>query len=266
LYKVSKLNKYPKFFNFNLENNLNVAKQQRWLVKNSLLTESIIPNSFLITQSKKLLGTGLVNKDFSNSTLWLPTKHSNLSSAESSIHLNNISNQLYQTVKPINHLKTNQILHSNFVNINFFENSRIWLFKKYFFNSNQNFNTIIDLPVTNSSLTPNNTQTVQNINFTTNIYTNSIISHLNNNLVPSISARLDSTNALPSCTVTYPIHNNIRLSTSQLDIISGSNVNFFATITSNPKQLTHGNTGYFNMYTVTNPDVANSATNLKFNT
>jgi hypothetical protein len=29
LYKVSKLNKYPKFFNFNLENNLNVAKQQR---------------------------------------------------------------------------------------------------------------------------------------------------------------------------------------------------------------------------------------------
>jgi hypothetical protein len=50
-------------------NNLNVSKEQRWLTKNSLLSESIIHNSFLISQSKKLIGSGFLDKDFSTKTL-----------------------------------------------------------------------------------------------------------------------------------------------------------------------------------------------------
>jgi hypothetical protein len=46
-----------------------MAKQQRWLTKNSLLNESIMPNSFLVTQSKKLIGLGFLDKDFTDKTL-----------------------------------------------------------------------------------------------------------------------------------------------------------------------------------------------------
>jgi hypothetical protein len=69
LNKTLSINNYPRFFNFNIENNLSVSKQQRWLSKNSILSESIIPNSFLITQSKKLIGSGVFDNDFTNKTL-----------------------------------------------------------------------------------------------------------------------------------------------------------------------------------------------------
>jgi hypothetical protein len=69
LNKIRHAKNYPLFFNFNLESNLNLSKQQRWLTKNSLLTESLINNSFLITQAKNLIGSGLLDKDFSSKTL-----------------------------------------------------------------------------------------------------------------------------------------------------------------------------------------------------
>jgi hypothetical protein len=69
IYKFNRLSKSPIFFNFNIENNLNIAKQSRWFTKNSLLSESIIPNSFLITQAKKLIGLGFLDKDFTDKTL-----------------------------------------------------------------------------------------------------------------------------------------------------------------------------------------------------
>lgn len=64
-----KVHNYPLVFNFNIKNNLNVANQQRWLTKNSLLTESIVNNSFLFTQVKKLIGTGSFNNSFTNQSL-----------------------------------------------------------------------------------------------------------------------------------------------------------------------------------------------------
>jgi hypothetical protein len=66
LYKV---HHSPTVFNFNIKSNLDIANQQRWLTRNSLLTESIVHNSFIFTQAKKLIGTGLLNKDFTNQTL-----------------------------------------------------------------------------------------------------------------------------------------------------------------------------------------------------
>jgi hypothetical protein len=72
---LDKLNRFlskpknPSNFDFNIENNLNISKQQRWLVKNSLLSESILNNSFLITQSKKLIGLGTLDKDYTSKTL-----------------------------------------------------------------------------------------------------------------------------------------------------------------------------------------------------
>lgn len=54
---------------FNLLNNLNIAKEQRWLTKNSLLTEFLSKNSNLFTQSKKLLGLSLYTTNVSAKNL-----------------------------------------------------------------------------------------------------------------------------------------------------------------------------------------------------
>jgi hypothetical protein len=69
LYKLSLGKNHPSLFDFNLESNLQISKQQRWLVRNSLLTESITNNSFLITQAKKLIGVSLFDKNFTGKTL-----------------------------------------------------------------------------------------------------------------------------------------------------------------------------------------------------
>jgi hypothetical protein len=69
LHGIQKTKNYPSLFNFNLATNLELAKQSMWLSKNSLLSESIMPNSFLITQSKKLLGSGFLDKNISDKTL-----------------------------------------------------------------------------------------------------------------------------------------------------------------------------------------------------
>jgi hypothetical protein len=135
---LNKTKNHPHTFNFNLKSNLDVSNQQRWLTKNSLLTESITNNSFLITQAKKLIGTGLLNKDFSNQNLWLPSQSSKLSSIESYIHFKNISQQFIQTNNKVNFLKpTNIHTTSHFNNLNFFESCRLFLVKKYFFVNNQ---------------------------------------------------------------------------------------------------------------------------------
>merc|ERR1712023_108097 len=69
LYKLSRSSLFRSKFNFNLESHLNISNQQRWLTKNSLLSESIIHNSFRITQAKKLLGTGLLNPNYTSNSL-----------------------------------------------------------------------------------------------------------------------------------------------------------------------------------------------------
>lgn len=125
LNRVVKEHLYPLNFNFNLTKNLNIANQQRWSTRNSLLTESILSNSFLITQSKKLIGTGMLSKDFTNSTLWLPSKSLQFSTAEASLHLNNLSHTYNHLSLQNLFLKPNHLHGTDLYNLNFFENSRL---------------------------------------------------------------------------------------------------------------------------------------------
>jgi hypothetical protein len=69
MYNLYSKKNYPLLFDFNINTNLENAKQQRWFVRNSLLSESIINNSFLVTQAKKIIGLGSTSRDFSSNTL-----------------------------------------------------------------------------------------------------------------------------------------------------------------------------------------------------
>jgi hypothetical protein len=69
LYKLPKYYKYPILFDFNVFTNLATSKEHRWLTRNSLLSQSLTSNNYLITQSKKLIGTSSINKDLSSKSL-----------------------------------------------------------------------------------------------------------------------------------------------------------------------------------------------------
>jgi hypothetical protein len=55
--------------NLNTQDALRNAKQDRWLVRNSLLSENLVINSNAFTQSKKLLGVNFLNSEAASSNV-----------------------------------------------------------------------------------------------------------------------------------------------------------------------------------------------------
>jgi hypothetical protein len=51
-------------YDFNLHTNLLAAKELRWVVKNSLLSEFFLKNSQAFTVSKSQLGLSFLNSEF----------------------------------------------------------------------------------------------------------------------------------------------------------------------------------------------------------
>lgn len=123
------LHKSLTYFDFNLLTNINSGKEQRWLAKNSILTEFLTKNTNAFTQSKKLLGLSNYNNNFSNKNIWLASKLSNLNNTETLSYINNLNSSLYPTT--VNNSDYNFSTHtpilkkSSLYNLNFFENSRI---------------------------------------------------------------------------------------------------------------------------------------------
>jgi hypothetical protein len=230
---------YPLTFSFNLKQNLNTSYQQRWLTKNSLLTESLVNNSFLITQVKKVIGMGVLNNDFSKKSLWLPSQSTKLSTAESYLQLNNV---LRKSNSNYSFLLNSQLNNPNFTNINFFENSRFFLAKKYFFTNNisNNLVSLYSKVIGNSCVkltTLNPTQS----KLSTNTYTNNLSYLIINSNTPSLYAHTKTRNTFSS---TNYLNNLVTLNTPNLDIINSSNTQFFFTLTSNLSKF--NNTKYFN--------------------
>lgn len=251
IYKISNFTKNLNFFNFNIDKNLKISKQKRWLIRNSLLSESMVPNSYLITQSKKLIGNGLLNKDFSSKTLWLPTIMSKLSSLESNIHVKNLQHQLFQTNSDSTLSINNQLIHPYFLNLNFFENSRVWVFKKYFFQNNQCYNLVkglVNYDLYNNYEHVKNTKHSHSLLFYSYIHFYNLNYLIKNTLTPSLVVK-DFLAENSDIVYTNYNHNNnfIKINTPQLDILSGININFFYTFTSNPQPLGTDKTIFFSL-------------------
>ena len=229
---ISKQLKNYNSFDFNIEKNLQSAKQDRWLIRNSLLSESIINNTFSITQAKKIIGLGTLDKDLSSKSLWLPTKTSNSSSLESNLQLNYLLNNF--TTNTDNHsLNSKNFNKPNFSNLNFFENSRYWVFKKYFFTNQQLFNGLVTNPLRKQTNVNNNLSYVNTVLTLTNA--DNSWGSLSTNLTPS----LVTTNNTQPLTMPKPENTQtktfVNVNTANLDIFAGKNINFFATLTSNPQ-------------------------------
>jgi len=249
LFKLNKIGRYPLFFDFNINQNLFMSKQQRWITRNSLLNSSIINNSFLVTQTKKLIGSGVLNKDLSTSSLWLPTKTSKQSSLESYLHLNNLSTMFSTSTSKNLFLKSNGIKNSTFGNLNFFENSRLWVFKKYFFTNQQANNLILSTPKLNSinNLKPNTTDYTGS-SFLINHTDLTLTGYNSNPYTPSMS--YEPYNKVPNNKLPYTSSStrNTSIHLNNLDIITGTDLNLFFILTSSPQNYLI-NTALFSNYT-----------------
>ena len=123
--------------NFNIDTCLELAKQDRWLVKNMLGVETLDISNNAFTQSQKLLTTNMLLRKTFGSNIWLSSRFNNLGlikSAETSV---SILNLLYPATElsSTNNLKSVSQLSPQLGNFNFIEVSRIWTAKRYYLTS-----------------------------------------------------------------------------------------------------------------------------------
>jgi hypothetical protein len=144
--------------NLNIYTNLNQSKQNRWLLKNSLLSNSISSNLFHFTQAKSLVGNSLYNSSSTSTNIWNSAK---LSQSSKINELSNLSFFKMNSLTNASTLNTTNLAllpnsTTTLANFNFFEESQFWNTKKYFF-TNQLKSNLIQL--SNSqflNLTPTN--------------------------------------------------------------------------------------------------------------
>ena len=112
---------------------LQSAKEDRWLLRNSLLTDGLITNSNAFTQSKKLLGINTLNSDSNDKNIWASSKL-NAASNERGLDFIGHLQELFHNKAPYQYkLTTTNHFNAALANFDNFENSRIWLTKKYAF-------------------------------------------------------------------------------------------------------------------------------------
>ena len=133
---LNSLTNNPYFMNLstNYVNDLNLMKNDRWLLKNSLLSEDFVRNTHNFTEAKKLINSNTLSSKVSNSNVWVSTNlhDSDFFKKLTSTNSTNLENVFFK----------NSDLSST-LNYNFFEDSRLFLFKKYYFTGQTGFNTLV---------------------------------------------------------------------------------------------------------------------------
>lgn len=120
----------------NFSHNLNAAKADRWLLKNSLLGEDLITNTYKYTQLKSLVGDNILSSKSSSSNVWLSTNFKNI----------DILNQNLLIFNPhitVDSLQSNSGSFSDLNNFNFFEDSRFFILKRGYFSNQIRFNNLV---------------------------------------------------------------------------------------------------------------------------
>ena len=220
-------------FDFNLINNINIGKEQRWLVKNSNLTEFLTKNNNSLTQSKKLIGQSYYSHNFINKNLWLPTKLSNMSNTETLSYINNLNNLTYPNLFGSSELNTskpaNLTRSQDLINLNFIENSRLWITKKYFLTNQMNSNLINQSKILSDKIYQQNTTPYTTNSFDNKLFFQNYVKDLSTLLWTKPVNQSGTNNHLTDQTAPT----NLMLSTASLDLLSSNDLNFLLTLTSN---------------------------------
>lgn len=120
----------------NFSHNLNVAKSDRWLLKNSLIGEDLITNTYKYTQLKSLVGDNILSSKSSASNVWLSTNFKNIDSLSQNL-------LIFNPTELVNSLESNAGSFTDLTNFNFFEDSRFFVLKRSFFANQIRFNNLV---------------------------------------------------------------------------------------------------------------------------
>lgn len=110
---------------YSINENLSVAKQSRWLLRNLPVSECLSNSNFTYTQAKSLIGNPVYNSTISSKNIW------------ASSNINNMATRI--STNPTNFLSTHSGNLSSL--INYFEDSRSFLNKKAYFTLQPRFNS-----------------------------------------------------------------------------------------------------------------------------
>ena len=208
----------------NLNTNLNNAKEDRWFLHNTLLSEDLTINSNKFTQSKKLLGLNLLNSNNTSKNVWNSTKFNSLDAANTNNVLSNLQELVNQTETKLQYLNTQNFFNGNLDKYNFFENSRMWLTKKFFYNNQLKHNS-----TTLTTQNKINTDLLNSNNTNFNIYTNLFHQDLNLQTQALTLSTYESTNLSKSPILT---NSNLFIQNTEYDLLKLNNLVFLNTLNS----------------------------------
>lgn len=236
---------------------LNLAKQDRWLLRNSVLSEGLARNNSSFTQSKRLLGNAISNSELSVGSIWSSTQLSKASALKSAklgkgLNTNFFSDDILKLARSAQTI--NLVNSTPAANFNFFEESRSWTAKKYYFTSTLYSNTYTVAATAKKLETPQTLATLSDKHFT--ILLNSATVNL-----PVALGQIHIILVKPSdlYDVNHKInHLQSKLILADLDVLSGTNLDFIEVMTSSTSaggQLTHYTQIDQNFFDVQNVEV-----------
>lgn len=125
----------------NFINKSEILKTNRWLYRYSLTHRRNFKNSHKLTLTKKLIGTGLMDKNLSNKNIWNSEFIKKFSKNNTFHHLNNLLYSNYFKLNNLSHSlqdfnKNSPYYFQNLKNFSFYEHSFFWTFNRFKFNNN----------------------------------------------------------------------------------------------------------------------------------
>ena len=215
--------------NLNVYSNLNQSKQDRWFMKNSILSNSSTVDLNAFTQAKKLVSVNLLDSSNTSSNIWNSSKMTQLTKASELQKLSLLQNfiGLNTTFGSNNELKSINELSAGLEGFNYFESSSLWTTKKYFFTNQLKLNTVLVNTIKANQLQPQVTDTFSAFNLISNLHNSNINLQLNelNNLTNT------------SATNTFglgvsDLNQNIFIQSEDIDLLNSFNLDIINNLTS----------------------------------
>jgi hypothetical protein len=116
---------FQKEFNTIVKRNLTLGKENKWLMKNTLLSYDLVTKTLSTTHLKKLYGNSKFNSNSINSNIWMSN---HLSQHDKFTKLNSDLNTTSSNILKVNALNTPTLTHLNNLEESFF-----WLIKRFNF-------------------------------------------------------------------------------------------------------------------------------------
>ena len=221
------------FNNFNLLNILNIFKEERWILKNSLISNKSFSNLNNFTLFKKFINNNNYNSDLTNNNIWASSKLSLLHNYKINLFLNQTSNSLLNPTT-LNNFKFNNTLlkHTNLYYLNFYENSYAWIFKKNLLTTATERNIFTYLNEPKNALLSRTKRPDSNLHFTT-LNLNLSTSIIHNFFYFRSDNWIFKNNLLHTSNTNYNINQTISTGTLNYDILNYYNSKFLLNLTSN---------------------------------